>query len=47
MSTQDLCANCYHARSSHMNELGEIDTGCGWPECDCKQFIDEKIVRLF
>jgi hypothetical protein len=40
MSAEDLCANCKHARAIHKNELVESDTNYGWPECDCKQFVE-------
>lgn len=40
MAAENLCDKCHHARLSHKNELGESGTSCGWPECDCKKFLD-------
>jgi hypothetical protein len=41
MSTaQDLCAFCHHQRVGHKNDLGDQNSTCSWPNCNCKEFIE-------
>ena len=40
MSAEDLCANCKHSREGHKNERAQTETKCGWPNCDCNQFVE-------